>query len=148
MGCEQARKRKPGERGRWGWAGRKRVAGESTGSVLVPASCPPSAPSIKPSTDISTICNAPTPSNLPKCAHQCWPFSPHSGLCCRPVMDGFSSPHPGFASPQLGKHGQIEGVKPGAVRVTSPPRPRDPVLPGAAGEARDREMERRQEARR
>lgn len=63
-------------------------------------------------------------------------------------MDGFSSLHPRFASPQLGKHGQIEGVKPRAVRVTSSPRPRDPVLPGVAGDATGREMEQRQEARR
>lgn len=146
MGCEQARKRKLGERDRWGWAGRKRVAGRSTGWVLVPASCPPSAPSIKPSTDISTICNAPAPqpaqvrtSADPSRLIQAW-LPPSDGWLPTPT------PAPPPASPQLGKHGQVVGVKPGAVRVTSSPRPTDPVFPVAAGDARHRETELRQEA--
>lgn len=58
-----------------------------------------------------------------------------------------ASPPPGIASPQLGEHGQVTEVKPGAATVTQSPRPRDSLFPEAAGDARDREIELREEAR-
>lgn len=58
-----------------------------------------------------------------------------------------ASPPPGLASPELGEHGQVTEVKPGAATVTQSPRPRDSVFPEAAGDARDREIELREEAR-
>lgn len=58
-----------------------------------------------------------------------------------------ASPPPGLASPRLGERGQVAEVKPGAATVTQSPRPRDFVFPEAAGDARDREIELREEAK-
>lgn len=49
--------------------------------------------------------------------------------------------------PQLGEHGQVTEVKPRPATATQSPRPRDSVFPEAAGDAREREVELREEAR-
>lgn len=145
MGCEQARKRKLGVRGRWGWAGRKRVEGWSIGSVLVPASCPSSVPSIKPGTDISTICNAPAPSNLPKCAPALTLLASFRPLL--PLGDGWLllpwARLTTAGETRAGREGQTRGSQSDLATEA-----KGYCVPRAAGDARGREIELRQEAKR
>lgn len=146
MGCEQARKRKLGGRGRRGWAGRKPVGSCSPGWALVPASCPTSVPSIKPSADISTICSAPAPSNLPKCAPVLTLVASFRPLL--PLSDGWLLPWarlPTAGETWAGREGQTRGSQSDLVTEA-----KVPCVPRAAGDARDKEIrvELRQGARR
>lgn len=64
----------------------------SAGSSWCQHLAPHSTSSIKPGTSISAICNAPAPSDLPKCAPALTLPALIQAYDAALVMDGFSSP--------------------------------------------------------